>query len=54
MKVNEEKLGCRRCSYRNGLVCNICWRDFYEKYGERTNKPNGKINMRYTEKTENS
>ncbi len=51
MKVDEEKLGCVNCNFRNGYVCNICWKKVYEGFYERKEKVNGKNNKHNTEKS---
>lgn len=42
MKVDEKKLGCKNCRYRNGNVCDICYKKVCENFKERTEKTNGK------------
>lgn len=54
MKVNEKKLGCKNCIYRNGYVCNICYKKVYKEFYERKEKVNGKTNKRNTEKSEDN
>lgn len=44
MKVNEKKLGCKNCIYRNGYVCNICWKRIYEEFYNGKEEANGKEN----------
>ena len=39
---NEKKLGCKNCRYRNGYVCNICWKKVYKEFYEGKEKKNGK------------
>lgn len=41
MKVDEKKLGCNNCRYRNGYVCNICWKKVYKEFYEGKEKDNG-------------
>lgn len=44
MKVDEKKLGCKNCRFRNGYVCNICWKKVYEEFYDGKEKVNGKEN----------
>ena len=44
MKVDEKKLGCKNCRFRNGYVCNICWKKVYEEFYDGKEKKNGKEN----------
>ena len=53
MKVNEKELECKNCRYRNGYVCNICWKKTYEEFYERKEEENGEDSKRNTEKSKN-
>ena len=55
MYVNEKKLGCKKCSFRNGNVCNICYKKLYEEfYKERQADKNGKSIINEAEKNKGS
>lgn len=55
MKVNEKQLGCKKCSFRNGNVCNICYKKLYEEfYKERQADKNGKSIINEAEKNKGS
>ena len=42
MKVDEKALGCAKCTFRNGNVCNICYKKVYEEFYNRKENVNGK------------
>ncbi len=52
MKVNMNKLGCRKCKYHNENVCNICWKRVYKEFEERKVKKNGESTQRSNQKAE--
>lgn len=55
MLVNEKRLGCNKCRYRNGYVCNVCYKKLYKDfYTERQDENNGKSNNIETEKNKGS
>lgn len=49
LKSQEKRIECVKCRYRHGNVCNICWKQVYEKFREKEEKANGKTDERNTE-----
>lgn len=45
MKVNEKKLGCKNCIYRNGYVCNICYKKVYKEFYAGKEEAKGAMKM---------
>lgn len=42
MKVDEKALGCAKCTFKNGNVCNICYKKVYDDFLKRKERVNGK------------
>ncbi len=54
MKVDMNKLGCKTCKYRNGNVCNICWKKVYKELEERKDVNSAKTHKRDTKENKDN